>query len=71
MVPQQTGIAFSVEAETFMTFAARYQTGSIIRSAALLLTDLVTSTCLAFISLIRGKPVELNCYDYDRSGSNW
>ena len=69
MVPQQTGIAFSVEAETFMTFARSLPNGiDNPLGQHLLLTDLVDfDMCWAFnfIDPWRNQ-YELNCYDYER-----
>ena len=69
MVPQQTGVAFSVDAETFMSFA-RSLPGEIDspRGERLVLTDLVDfDLCWAF-DLVDpwGNQYELNCYDYER-----
>jgi hypothetical protein len=69
MVPQQTGVAFSVDAETFMAFARSLPCG--IDNALgepLVVTDLVDfDMCWAF-DLVDpwGNQYELNCYDYDR-----
>lgn len=69
MVPQQTGVAFSVDAETFMAFARSLPRGiDNPRGEPLVLTDLVDfDLCWAF-DLVDpwGNQYELNCYDYDR-----
>lgn len=69
MVPQQTGVAFSVDADMFMSFARSLPNG--IDSTAgtpLVITDLVDfDMCWAF-ELVDpwGNRYELNCYEYDR-----
>ena len=69
MVPQQTGVAFSVDADSFMSFA-RSLPGEINNPSGqrLELVDLVDfDMCWAF-DLVDpwGNQYELNCYDYDR-----
>lgn len=69
MVPQQTGIAFSVDADSFMSFARSLPCGiDNPRGERLALTDLVDfDMCWAF-ELVDpwGNQYELNCYDHDR-----
>ncbi len=69
MAPQQTGVAFSVDVETFMSFA-RSLPGKIDNPLGerLTLADLVDfDMCWAF-NLVDpwGNQYELNCYDYER-----
>ena len=69
MIPQQTGVAFSVDAETFISFA-RSLPGEIDnpRGTSLTPADLVDlDLCWAF-DLVDpwGNQYELNCYDYDQ-----
>jgi catechol 2,3-dioxygenase-like lactoylglutathione lyase family enzyme len=69
MVRQQTGVAFSVDADTFMAFARSLPCD--IANAdgdALAITDLVDfDMCWAFdLADPWGNQYELNCYDYDR-----
>ena len=69
MIAQQTGVAFSVDAETFMSFARALPgeidgpTGSPLAPDDLIDFDM----CWAF-DLVDpwGNLYELNCYDYDR-----
>jgi len=68
MIPQATGVAFSVDAETFIAFA-RSLPGEIEspRGEALAPNDVVDfDLCWAF-DLVDpwGNRYELNCYDYD------
>ena len=69
MVPQQTGVAFSVDADSFMAFARSLPCGIDSPSGEpLVLTDLVDfDLCWAF-DLVDpwGNQYELNCYEYDR-----
>lgn len=69
MIAQETGVAFSVDAETFMAFA-RSLPGEIKHpnGEALKPNDLVDfDMCWAFdLSDPWGNIYELNCYDYDR-----
>ena len=69
MVPQETGVAFSVDAETFIAFA-RSLPGALRRhdGAPLTPSDLVDfDLCWAFdLADPWGNRYELNCYDYDR-----
>ena len=69
MVPQRTGVAFSVDADTFMGFARSLPCGIDSPSGELLaLDDLVDfDLCWAF-DLVDpwGNQYELNCYDYQR-----
>jgi len=69
MVPQQTGVAFSVDAPTFMAFARSLPraidspTGDRLTVADLVDFDL----CWAFdLADPWGNQYELNCYEYDR-----
>ncbi len=69
MVPQQTGVAFSVDADTFLAFA-RSLPSDIDNPLGerLSIADLVDfDMCWAF-DLVDpwGNQYELNCYDYDR-----
>ena len=69
MVKQQTGVAFSVDAETFMSFARSLPCGIDNASGERLeVTDLVDfDMCWAFdLADPWGNRYELNCYDYDR-----
>ena len=69
MVPQQTGVAFSVDADSFMSFARSLPCGiDNPRGEPLVLADLVDfDLCWAFdlVDPWRNQ-YELNCYDYDR-----
>jgi hypothetical protein len=69
MLPQQTGVAFSVDAETFMSFARSLPCAiDHPRGTRLTLTDLVDfDLCWAF-DLVDpwGNQYELNCYEYER-----
>ena len=69
MVPQETGVAFSVDAEVFMAFA-RSLPGPIhtAEGAPLTVGDLVDfDLCWAFnFADPWANRYELNCYDYDR-----
>ena len=69
MVPQQTGVAFSVDADTFMSFARSLPCGiDNPRGEPLSVTDLVDfDLCWAF-DLVDpwGNQYELNCYEYHR-----
>jgi len=69
MIPQQTGVAFSVDAETFILFARSLPNGiDSPQGGGLKVTDLVDfDLCWAF-DLVDpwGNQYELNCYDYDR-----
>lgn len=69
MIPQQTGVAFSVDAASFMSFA-RSLPGEIDHpsGARLQITDLVDfDLCWAY-DLVDpwGNQYELNCYDHAR-----
>ncbi len=69
MIPQKTGVAFSLDAEEFMAFA-RSLPGKINSPAgrALQIVDIVDfDLCWAF-NLVDpwGNQYELNCYDYER-----
>jgi catechol 2,3-dioxygenase-like lactoylglutathione lyase family enzyme len=69
MIPQKTGVAFSVDAETFMSFT-RSLPGEIMNPLGqpLAPNDIVDfDLCWAF-DLVDpwGNVYELNCYDYDR-----
>ncbi len=69
LVPQQTGVAFSVDAETFISFARSLPGGIDNPSGGrLTLADLLDfDMCWAF-DLVDpwGNLYELNCYDYER-----
>lgn len=69
MVAQQTGVAFSVDASSFISFARSLPCGIDSPSGEpLVVTDLVDfDLCWAF-DLVDpwGNQYELNCYDYDR-----
>lgn len=69
MVPQRTGVAFSVSPETFIEFARSLPCGiDSPRGEPLRVTDLVDfDLCWAF-DLVDpwGNQYEVNCYDYDR-----
>jgi catechol 2,3-dioxygenase-like lactoylglutathione lyase family enzyme len=69
MVRQQTGVAFSVDADAFMSFARSLPCGiDSPRGEPLVLADLVDfDLCWAF-DLVDpwGNQYELNCYDYQR-----
>jgi catechol 2,3-dioxygenase-like lactoylglutathione lyase family enzyme len=69
MIPQRTGVAFSVDADAFVSFARTLPCGiDSPRGAPLVVTDLVDfDMCWAF-DLVDpwGNQYELNCYDYDR-----
>ncbi len=69
MDPQRTGVAFSVDADTFIAFARSLPCGiDNPRGAPLVVTDLVDfDLCWAF-DLVDpwGNQYELNCYDHDR-----
>jgi catechol 2,3-dioxygenase-like lactoylglutathione lyase family enzyme len=69
MVPQETGVAFSVDADAFMSFARSLPgeinnpSGERLQLAELLDFDM----CWAFdLADPWGNQYELNCYDYDR-----
>jgi catechol 2,3-dioxygenase-like lactoylglutathione lyase family enzyme len=69
MVPQQTGVAFTVDPESFMAFARSLPCG--IDNPAgepLVVADLVDyDMCWAFdLADPWGNIYELNCYDYER-----
>jgi catechol 2,3-dioxygenase-like lactoylglutathione lyase family enzyme len=69
MVPQQNGVAFSVDAESFMAFARSLPCGiDNPRGEPLVLADLVDfDLCWAFDLIDPWQnQYELNCYDYDR-----
>lgn len=69
MVPQRTGVAFSVDADSFVSFARSLPCAiDSQRGERLVLSDLVDfDLCWAF-DLVDpwGNRYELNCYDYDR-----
>jgi catechol 2,3-dioxygenase-like lactoylglutathione lyase family enzyme len=69
MIPQQTGVAFSVDAEAFIAFA-RSLPGEVEnpRGAPLTTTDLVDfDLCWAFdLADPWGNQYELNSYDYEQ-----
>ena len=69
MLPQQTGVAFSVDVDTFVAFA-RSLPGAIhgVSGQPLVADDVIDfDMCWAF-DLVDpwGNVYELNCYDYDR-----
>lgn len=69
MVAQETGVAFSVEADMFVSFARSLPCGiDHVRGDPLVLADLVDfDMCWAFeIADPWGNRYEINCYDYDR-----
>ncbi len=69
MTPQQTGVAFSVDADSFMGFARSLPCGiDNLAGERLTVGDLVDfDLCWAF-DLVDpwGNRYELNCYEYDR-----
>lgn len=69
MIPQQAGVAFSVDADAFLSFARSLPNGiDHPRGTPLRVDDLVDfDLCWAF-DLVDpwGNRYELNCYDYDR-----
>jgi catechol 2,3-dioxygenase-like lactoylglutathione lyase family enzyme len=69
MIPQRTGVAFSVEADAFADFARSLPCGIDGPAGAALLPDDVVDfdLCWAY-DLVDpwGNQYELNCYDYDR-----
>lgn len=69
MIPQETGVAFSVDAETFITFT-RSLPGPINNTVGhpLAPNDLIDfDMCWAFeLADPWGNRYELNCYDYER-----
>ena len=68
MERQLTGVAFSVDAETFMAFARSLPNGIDGDDGPLQITDLVDfDLCWAY-DLVDpwGNRYELNCYEYDR-----
>ena len=72
MVPQQTGVAFSVDADSFMSFARSLPRGiDSSRGERLVITDLVDfDMCWAFDFVDPwDNRYELNCYEYDRVGA--
>ena len=73
MIAPQTGVAFSVDADAFISFA-RSLPGAIHgpRGTPLALDDLVDfDMCWAFdLADPWGNQYELNCYDYDRVRSD-
>ena len=69
MVPQQTGVAFSVDADSFMDFAHSLPCGiDAPDGEPLALADLVDyDMCWAFdLADPWGNLYELNCYDHER-----
>ena len=69
MIPQKTGVAFSVDADTFASFARSLPDEIASPSGALLVpNDLVDfDMCWAFdLCDPWGNQYELNCYEYDR-----
>ena len=69
MVPQSNGIAFSVDADTFISFARSLPCGiDNARGEPLVITDLIDfDLCWAFdLADPWQNQYELNCYDYER-----
>jgi catechol 2,3-dioxygenase-like lactoylglutathione lyase family enzyme len=69
MVPQQTGVAFSVDAETFVAFARSLPRGlDNPQGEKLTIADLIDfDMCWAFnFADPWGNQYELNCYEYER-----
>jgi catechol 2,3-dioxygenase-like lactoylglutathione lyase family enzyme len=69
MIPQKTGVAFSLEAEGFMAFARSLPCGiDSPSSRPLEIGDIVDfDICWAFnLADPWGNQYELNCYEYDR-----
>jgi len=69
MIPQQTGIAFSVDADQFMAFARSLPSGiNSPRGEPLRPNDIIDfDLCWAFdLADPWGNQYELNCYAYDR-----
>jgi catechol 2,3-dioxygenase-like lactoylglutathione lyase family enzyme len=69
MVPQQTGVAFSVDADTFMSFAHSLPCAIAGSSGEpLVLSDLVDFDMVWAFDFADpwGNRYELNCYDYER-----
>jgi catechol 2,3-dioxygenase-like lactoylglutathione lyase family enzyme len=69
MIPQQTGVAFSVDADTFMHFARSLPCDiDNATGTPLVVTDLIDfDMCWAFdLADPWGNQYELNCYDYER-----
>ncbi|HEV2809599.1 MAG TPA: VOC family protein [Acidimicrobiales bacterium] len=69
MVPQETGVAFSVDADSFVSFARSLPCGiDNPGGEPLTVADLVDfDMCWAFdLNDPWGNKYELNCYDYDR-----
>ncbi len=69
MVPQRTGVAFSVDAEGFVAFARSLPAGiDNATGCPLTVADLIDfDMCWAFdLADPWGNQYELNCYDYER-----
>lgn len=69
MIRQETGVAFSVDADTFIAFARSLPNGiTDTQGDPLAVTDLVDfDLCWAFeLADPWGNRYELNCYEYDR-----
>jgi catechol 2,3-dioxygenase-like lactoylglutathione lyase family enzyme len=69
MIPQETGVAFSVDADTFIEFARSLPGELIAPDGAPLTADDVVDfdLCWAFnLADPWGNIYELNCYEYDR-----
>ena len=69
MIPQQTGVAFSVDAESFIAFARSLPCGiDHPRGERLQVTDLVDFDMCWALDLVDpwGNQYEVNCYDYER-----
>ena len=73
MAPQVTGVAFSVDADTFRSFARSLPNGiDRLDGEELTVSDLIDfDLCWAFeLSDPWGNRYELNCYEYDRIRSD-
>jgi catechol 2,3-dioxygenase-like lactoylglutathione lyase family enzyme len=69
MTPQLTGVAFSVDAETFVSFARSLPNGiGRLDGEPLTVSDVIDfDLCWAFdLTDPWGNRYELNCYEYDR-----
>lgn len=73
MVPQTMGIAFSVDAETFINFARSLPNGINSPSGQPLLLNDIVDFDLCWVYNFTdpwGNHFELNCYDYERIKQN-
>ncbi len=69
MVPQQTGVAFSTDADSFMAFARSLPCGiNAVDGQPLRVTNLIDfDLCFAFeLADPWENRYELNCYEYER-----